>query len=119
MNIEEARNYCLSKPHTKESFPFDNTTLVFKVGNKMFALLPLDEIDNPSINLKGEPELNIEYREQYEGINPGFHMNKKHWNTVQLESDIDDSLIKEMIDNSYSLIVKQLPLKLKKELGLL
>ncbi len=111
MNIEEIRDYCLSKPASEETFPFDDVTLVFKVANKMFALLPLDEIDNPSINLKGTPEENIAYREQFEGINPGFHMNKKHWNTVQLDSDVDRNLIMKMIDNSYSLVVKNLSKK--------
>ncbi len=119
MNIEEARNYCLSKPHSEESFPFDEHTLVFKVGNKMFALLPLDEFENPSINLKSDPELRIELREEYEGVLPGYHMNKKHWNTVRLNSDVDDSLIRNLINNSYKLIVNNLPVKTKKELGIL
>ena len=84
----------------------------------MFALLPLDKIDNPSVNLKGQPEKNIEYRERYEGINPGFHMNKKHWNTVLLESDVKQDLIKKMIDKSYELVVKSLPKKIKIELDI-
>jgi predicted DNA-binding protein (MmcQ/YjbR family) len=116
MNIEQVRDYCISKPFTQESFPFDDVTLVFKVAGKMFALLPLDEIDNPSINLKGSPEDNIQYREKFTGIEPGFHMNKKHWNTVRLESDVDRNLIKKMINRSYDLVVKSLSKKLKDQL---
>ena len=116
MNIEEIREYCLSKAYVEESFPFDEVTLVFKTGNKMFALLPLDNIDNPSVNLKCEPERNLELREKYEGIKPGFHMNKKHWNTVLLDSDVDNKTIKELIDISYTLIFDKLPKKLKEEL---
>ena len=119
MDIEKIRNYCLSKPFVEETFPFDEVTLVFKVANKMFALLPLDEVDDPCISLKGDPEINIEYREQYEGINPGYHMNKKHWNTVKLESDVKQDLMKNMIDRSYELVVKSLPKKIKIELGLM
>ena len=119
MNIEQIREYCLSKPHTEESFPFDEETLVFKIANKMFALLPLDEIDNPSINLKNKPETNIELRERYEGIIPGFHMNKNHWNTVLLNSDVSHDEIKKMIDISYNLVIDNLPKKTKIDLDLI
>ena len=119
MNIEQVRDYCISKPFAEETFPFDDVTLVFKVAGKMFALLPLDNIDNPSISLKGDPEDNMELRERFEGITPGFHMNKKHWNTVKLESDVNRDMIKEMIDRSYELVVKSLPKKLKEKLGLI
>ncbi len=118
MNIEEVRDYCLSKPFVEESFPFDEETLVFKVANKMFALLPLDNVENQSVNLKGEPEKNIEYRERFEGVEPGFHMNKKHWNTVMLDSDIDMDLIKQMIDVSYDLVLAGVPKRIKNAMGL-
>jgi predicted DNA-binding protein (MmcQ/YjbR family) len=119
MNIEQYREYCLLKNNVEESFPFDEFTLVFKIGNKMFSLMGLDQIENPTVNLKGDPEQNIEYREKYEGIKPGFHMNKTHWNTVNLDTDVSDKLIKEMTDKSYNLVVKSLSIKLRKELGLI
>lgn len=118
MNIEQFREFCISLPSTEESFPFDEVTLVFKVGNKMYALMGLDNIDNPSANLKGKPEENIVLREQYEGVIPGFHMNKKHWNTVAIDSDVDDKLIYDLIKESYNLVVKSLTKKLRNELNL-
>jgi len=111
MNIEEFRQLCLDKKGVEESLPFDDSTLVFKVGNKMFALMGLDNIDSPSVNIKGEPEKNIQLREEYEGVNPGFHMNKKHWNTITLDSDIKDNLIAELLEESYRLVVKSLTKK--------
>ena len=111
MNIEEFRQLCLEKKGAEESFPFDESTLVFKVGNKMFALMGLDNIDSPSANIKGDPEKSILLREEYEGINPGFHMNKKHWNTITLDSDVNDDLITELLDESYQLVVKSLTKK--------
>ena len=102
MNIEEIRMYCLSKIDTEECFPFDEETLVFKVNNKMYALLSLE--DGSSINLKCDPEKAIELREYYPEITPGYHMNKKHWNTVDLKGNLPDSLIKELINHSYTLI---------------
>ncbi len=109
MNIETYRNYCLSKKGTTEGFPFDKNTLVFKVGNKMFALTNIDTFE--SINLKCDPEYAIELREQFKGIKPGYHMNKKHWNTVMIHSDITDRLIFELIDLSYNLVFKSLTKK--------
>ena len=114
MNIEEIREYCISKKGTEEAFPFDEVTLVFKVMNKMYALLSLDK--GTSINLKCEPEKAIELRETYNAIIPGFHMNKKHWNTVDYKSNLPDTLVKELIDHSYELVVSSLTKKLKKEL---
>ncbi len=118
MNIEEFRKFCLQLKGAHESFPFDESTLVFKVGNKMFALMGLDNIDSPTANIKGDPERNIQLREEYEGINPGFHMNKKHWNTITLDSDVKDSLIRELTRESYNLVVKSLTKKIRTESGL-
>ncbi len=114
MNIEEFRNYCLSKKWVTESFPFDNQTLVFKVGGKMFALADID--DFTSMNLKCDPARCIELRETYQGIKPGWHMSKVHWNTVSVESDVPLDLVHELIDHSYQLVYDSLPKKLKNEL---
>lgn len=111
MNVEEIREYCISKPGVTEGFPFDDTTLVFKVGGKMFALLSLE--DDLSMNLKCDPELAISLREQYPAIIPGYHMNKTHWNTV-FTNGVSDDLLRELIDGSYLLIFNSLPGKKKK-----
>jgi predicted DNA-binding protein (MmcQ/YjbR family) len=119
MNIEEYRNYCLSKKGATESFPFDEQTLVFKVMNKMFALSGLEH-QPAKANLKCKPERSIELREEYDGLIYGaFHMNKLHWNTVELERDIPNDLIIELIDLSYDLVVSKLTKKLKEALNLL
>jgi len=112
MNIEEVRNYCINKKGTTESFPFDEVTLVIKVMDKMFALLSLEK--GSTINLKCDPEKAIGLREHYDDITPGFHMNKKHWNTVDFSHSLSDELIMEMIDHSYDLVVNKLP-KVKRE----
>lgn len=109
MNIEEYRDYCLVKPAVTEHFPFDNRTLVFKVGGKMFALCDVDEFEG--INLKCDPDYAVELREQYEGINPGYHMSKVHWNTVSIDADVPDALIKKLIDVSYELVLQSLTKK--------
>lgn len=114
MNIEEFREYCLLKKQVEECLPFDDKTLVFKVCNKIFALTSLE--GEFKINLKCEPERAIELREEYSSVIPGFHMNKKHWNTVLMDTDISDAKIKEWIDMSYDLIVSSLPKKLKNNL---
>lgn len=116
MNIEEFRSYCLSLKGTSEDLPFDNKTLVFKVMGKMFALTNLETFE--SINLKCDPEHAIELREQYEAVTPGYHMSKKHWNTVILDYSIDDDLIYEWIKDSYNLVVAKLTKKQKEELML-
>ena len=118
MHIEQLRNYCITKKGVTEHFPFDDTTLVFKVMNKMFALSGLDnwEKGEPRINLKCNPERSLELRNEYESINPGWHMNKKHWNTVILNNDVSDEFAFELIDHSYDLIVKGLTKKLHEEL---
>lgn len=114
MNVEEIRLFCIEKNGVTESFPFDDTTLVFKVLNKMFALVNLK--DNHSINLKCDPDKAIELREHHAAVLPGYHMNKKLWNTVMLDESVSDNLIKEWIDDSYALVVENLPNKLKQEL---
>lgn len=114
MNIEEFREYCLSKKSVTESFPFDETTLVFKVAGKMFALT--DTHDDFSINLKCDPEKAIELRERYPVVIPGYHMNKKHWNTVNIDGSIPNDLVYQWIDDSYNLIVEKLPRSLWEEL---
>ncbi len=116
MHFEAIREFCLKKAGTSEEFPFDEKTLVFKVMGKMFALLPLQR-SPPSINLKCDPEYALELRESHQGIIPGFHMNKKHWNTVLLEEDVDARLLANLIDHSYELVVNKLPKKLKTELN--
>lgn len=115
MNIEEFRSYCLSLKGTSEDLPFDNRTLVFKVMGKMFALTNLESFE--SINLKCNPEKAIELREQYEAVKPGYHMSKKHWNTVNLDYSIEDNTIYEWIKDSYNLVVEKLTKKQKEELS--
>lgn len=115
MNIEEFREYCLNKKGVTESFPFDETTLVFKVMGKMFALTDL--VPPHSINIKFDPEDAIQAREEYLAVEPGYHMNKKYWNTVKLDGDASDKIIKSWIDNSYQLVVANLPKKLIAELN--
>lgn len=114
MNIESFREYCLSKPGTTEGFPFDEKTLVFKVQGKMFALTDVDAFE--SVNLKCEPEDAVLLRETYEGVKPGYHMSKKHWNTVTIQSDVPQKLLIELIDHSYDLVVRSLSKKLRDEL---
>jgi predicted DNA-binding protein (MmcQ/YjbR family) len=114
MNIEEYRNYCLTKKGVTESFPFDKDTLVFKVMGKMFALASVDTFE--FINLKCDPEKAIELREKYEAVKPGYHMNKALWNSVYANQDVSDKLIYQWIDDSYSLIVFSLTKKLQAEL---
>jgi predicted DNA-binding protein (MmcQ/YjbR family) len=106
MNIEEIRLFCLSLKGTTEDLPFDESTLVFKVRNKIFVLTSLDKPF--SINLKCDPEKAIELRERYDAVLPGYHMNKKHWNTVNIDGSVSDQLIKEWILHSYNLVVKGL-----------
>lgn len=107
MNIETLRDYCISKPGVTECFPFDQTTLVFKVKNKMFLLTDLEP--PLSINIKCDPELAIELREQYPSVLPGYHMNKKYWNTVNIDGGLPDKLICQWIDQSYDLVLSGIP----------
>ena len=107
MDIEQIREYCLAKKETTEGFPFGETALVFKVCGKMYALLSLDI--PRSMNLKCEPEYALELRADYRSIRGGYHQNKKHWNTIDLEdSDVSFSFLKELIDHSYNLVVDKL-----------
>ena len=115
MNIEAFREYCLSKKGVTEEFPFDETTLVFKVMGKMFALTGLDRIPF-KVNLKCDPDRALELRESNPDIEPGYHMSKKHWNTVNFSGSLSTILLQELIDHSYDLVVSGLTKKLKQEL---
>ena len=110
MDIETLHEYCLTKKGVTEGFPFGEDVLVLKVMNKMFLLVPLSE--SPlQFNAKCDPDKAIELREQYDAIQPGYHMNKQHWNTVIADGILSNALIKEMIDDSYDLVVKSLTKK--------
>ena len=115
MNNEEIREYCISKPGVTESLPFNDTALVFKVADKMFALLDLSE-ERRGISLKCDPELAGELREQHPEVTPAYHFNKKHWNTVRIDGSLSRQMICEMIDHSYELVVNSLTHKQKEEL---
>lgn len=117
MHIEDLREYCLSMNGVEEDFPFDETTLVFKVGGKIFCLTDLE--GDLSINLKNTPEKNIELREMHPEITPGYHMNKQHWNTVQVKGPLSDNLIRELIRDSYQLVFTSLSAKRKNEINTL
>ncbi len=115
MNLETVREYCLNKKAVTESLPFDDETLVFKVAGKMFALLSLS--GDWGLNLKCDPEKAIELREKYSDITPGYHMNKIHWNTINLNGILPEKLVFELIDHSYQIIIESLPKKVKLESG--
>lgn len=108
-NIEDFRNYCLSFKGVTEKFPFDETTLVFYAGNKMFCLVDIEAFDY--CNLKCDPDEALELRAQYEGIQPGYHMSKKHWNSVYFQQDVPVKLMQELVVKSYDLVVKGLTKK--------
>ena len=118
MDIQQLYEFCLSKKEVTEHFPFDADTLVFKVGGKMFCMASLQEWEkgNPAISVKCDPEKNEELRAEYEAVNPGFHMNKTYWNTVDFNSDVNDKMICELINHSYDLVYKSLPKKLRDEI---
>ncbi len=113
MDIESVREFCLKLKGTTESFPFDQTTLVFKVMNKMYCLESLDE---QKINIKGNPEELVEFVERYVAVTPGYHMNKKHWITVDLKQFNEDSMLKDWIVKSYDLVVANLSKKDREKL---
>ena len=114
MDLESFREYCLSKVAATESMPFGEGVLVFKVAGKIFALAALDEIPT-TVNLKCDPDLGLELRDRYEQVRPGYHMNKKHWNTVELDGGIPDTELRKMIDHSYELVVQKLPRKMRRQ----
>jgi len=114
MDIEFFRSYCLSKFGASEDTPFDENTLCFRVGGKIFALVDIDTFE--SVNLKCDPERALELRELHPGIIPGYHMNKKHWNTVRFDEGVSDRLVLELVDHSYDLIFKSLSKKIQQEI---
>ncbi len=116
MNIEDFRDFALSFPGTSEGFPFGETALVFKVMGKMFALAAMDS--SPlRVNLKCDPEKALDLRERYDAVIPGYHMSKKHWNTVIFNGEVDDHQLRDWIKESYLLVVNTLPAKLRRALG--
>ncbi|MBO0331295.1 MmcQ/YjbR family DNA-binding protein [[Muricauda] lutisoli] len=118
MNVEVLREVCISKKGVTEEFPFDESTLVFKVMGKMFALVPLERLP-PQCNLKCDPERAMELREEFDGvITAGYHMSKTHWNTLFIEQ-LPSDLIKDLIDHSYDLVVASLTKKMQRELNAL
>jgi len=118
MNLETYYEYCLSKKGVTEHFPFDEDTLVFKVGGKVFALSSLLQWEkgNPSVNLKCDPERAQELRAEYDAIQPGFHMSKVHWNTIAVNQDVPNKLLKELIEHSYDLVFESLTKKIRSEI---
>ena len=114
MNIEELRDYCLDKPGVTESFPFGEDTLVFKVAGKIFLLTGLEQSDR--FNVKCDPEWAVELRERYTEVQPGYHMNKKMWNTIFMTGTLTRKQLLEMIDHSYTEVVKSLPKKTQAEI---
>lgn len=119
MNIQQFYEFCLSKKGVTEHFPFDEETLVFKVGGKMFCLTSLKEWEKgtPSLNLKCNPERAEELRAEYEAIIPGWHMSKAHWNTVAFNSDVSDKMMRELINHSYELVFNSLTKKIQAEIN--
>lgn len=114
MNIETIRNYCLEKPLVEEGMPFGETVVVFKVDGKMFLLLPIDT-DGVQFNVKCDPEKALELRAIYPCVQPGFHMNKIHWNTIYIDGSLPDQLIFDWIDDSYNLVKAGIKIKVKKK----
>lgn len=114
IDIEFIRNYCISKPAVEECFPFDSDTLVFKVMNKMFAVLPLER--QGMLILKCSPDYAIDLRETYSEIEPAWHFNKRHWNQLDLSGGLKTEFICGLIDHSYNLVVEGLPRRLREKL---
>jgi predicted DNA-binding protein (MmcQ/YjbR family) len=112
MILADVCAYCLSRPGAEETTPFGPEVLVYKVGGKMFALTVPEDLP-PRVNLKCDPDRALELRDQYEAITPGYHMNKKHWNTLDLSGGLPSALVKELIDHSYELVVASLPKRLR------
>lgn len=118
MNIQQLYEFCLNKKGVTEHFPFDEDTLVFKVGGKMFCLTSLSEWEKgtPSLNLKCDPEKAILLREEFEAVKPGYHMSKVHWNTVSIGNDVTNTLLLDLINHSYELVFNSLSKKLQQEI---
>ena len=119
MNIQQLYEFCLNKKGVTEHFPFDEDTLVFKVGGKMFCLTSLSEWEKgtPSLNLKCDPQVAIELREKFDGITPGYHMSKIHWNTVKINEDVPDKKAFHLINHSYELVFASLTKKVREEIN--
>jgi predicted DNA-binding protein (MmcQ/YjbR family) len=115
MNIEEFRDFCIQKYGVTEEFPFDEKTLVFKVMGKIFALIDVDLFE--SVNLKCDPDEAIKLREKFDSVSPGYHMNKKHWNTIDFDGSLQDKEIFHWVNHSYDLVVSKLPKKLRVEVN--
>lgn len=116
MYLDTLHTYCLAKPGVSEDLPFGPDTLAFKVQGKLFALTNVEWLE-PAVNLKCDPERAVELREQYAGVRPGYHMNKRHWNTVALQGDVPGDLLRQLVDHSYELVVAGLPKRLRHELA--
>lgn len=108
MTFGPLRDYCIAKPGATEGFPFGESALVLKVAGKMFALIGMDEMPT-TVNLKCDPERALELRDRYEAVRPGYHMNKRHWNTVTLDGSIERAEVLALVDHSYELVVAGLP----------
>ncbi len=117
MDIEQLREYCLSKKATEETLPFGPDTLVYKVGGKVFLLTGLDS-EQLRFNVKCDPEKSLELREQFSCVLPGYHMNKKHWNTIIVDGSVPSKQLKEWIDQSYELVIESLPKKIRDNINL-
>lgn len=117
MDLADVCAHCLALPHAEETTPFGPDVLVYKVGGKLFALTVPEDFP-ARVNLKCDPQRAAELRDEYKGIIPGYHMNKRHWNTVMLDGSVPGRLIGELIEHSYSLVAASLPKKIKAELGL-
>lgn len=115
MDIESLREYCLSKPAAEETLPFGPDTLVYKVGGKIFLICSLNS-ETFRFSVKCDPEKVIELRERYDCVQPGYHLNKKHWNTIFVDGTVSNSMLKEWINDSYDLIVASLPAKARNQL---
>ncbi|MGH9197267.1 MAG: MmcQ/YjbR family DNA-binding protein [Acidimicrobiia bacterium] len=116
MDLEDLRGYCLSKPGADESYPFGPGALVMKVGGKLFAIIA-DESDPLTLSLKCEPDIAVMLRSHYPAVGPGYHLNKRHWNTVTLNGTIQKKQILEWVDDSYDLVVETLPRRIRDEIG--
>jgi len=111
MNIEQLRAYCLSKQQVEETQPFGPENLVYKLGGKVFLITSLDYVEYLTFNVKCDPDMAIELRERYACVQPGYHMNKKHWNTIVIDGSVSTAQLKKWMDHSYDLILKSLPKK--------